>query len=181
FGAEVLAVATERRAAPLEVIAAAFQVPLVKQVVAIGAITAMLGVLLNLVLGLSRVLLAMGRRGDMPGVVARLNAKQTTPWVAVLVMGVVVAGLASIGSVKTTWTFSAFTVLVYYAITNAAALRLPADARLYPRVFAWAGLIGCAGLAWFVPWKIWAAGLGLIAIGLIWHFVARRVTSKPAV
>jgi len=33
----------------------------------LGAIAAMLGVLLNLILGLSRVLLAMGRRRDMPG------------------------------------------------------------------------------------------------------------------
>ena len=36
------------------------------QIVEIGAIVAMLGVLLNLVLGLSRVWLAMGRRRDMP-------------------------------------------------------------------------------------------------------------------
>jgi amino acid transporter len=32
--------------------------------------------------------------------------------------------LALLGDVKTTWSFSAFTVLIYYAITNLAALRL---------------------------------------------------------
>jgi APA family basic amino acid/polyamine antiporter len=41
-------------------------------------------------------------------------------------MGAVIAGLALLGNVKTTWSFSAFTVLIYYAITNLAALRMPA-------------------------------------------------------
>jgi Amino acid transporters len=48
--------------APLEVIARSFPIPGVSQLLAVGAITAMLGVLLNLILGLSRVWLAMGRR-----------------------------------------------------------------------------------------------------------------------
>jgi APA family basic amino acid/polyamine antiporter len=43
--------------------------------VTFGAITAMLGVLLNLILGLSRVWLAMGRRGDMPRGLARLDRR----------------------------------------------------------------------------------------------------------
>ena len=58
--------ATETEAAPLELAAHEFGIPLLPGLVAFGAATAMLGVLLNLVLGLSRVLLAMGRRGDMP-------------------------------------------------------------------------------------------------------------------
>ncbi len=41
--------------------------------------------------------------------------------------------LALVGSVKFTWLFSAFTVLVYYAITNLAGLRLPPDQRRFPR------------------------------------------------
>ena len=48
--------------------------------VTVGAIAAMLGVLLNLILGLSRVWLAMGRRGEMPTVLARLGRRsQPTP------------------------------------------------------------------------------------------------------
>ena len=78
----------------------------------------MLGVLLNLLLGLSRVLLAMGRRGDMPSPVARLNQAGTTPTVAVVVVGVVIAGLVLVGNVKLTWSFSAFTVLIYYATND---------------------------------------------------------------
>ena len=124
--------ATGAQPAPLAVAALQFRFPLSSQIVAIGAITAMLGVLLNLILGLSRVLLAMGRRRDMPGFFAALNPSKTTPVSSVVMMGAAIAGLVLIGNVKTTWSFSAFTVLLYYAITNLAALRIPQQKRLYP-------------------------------------------------
>lgn len=174
-GSSALARATEGEAAPLEVVAQGFTMPGVQWAVALGALTAMLGVLLNLILGLSRVLLAMGRRRDMPFVVTRLKSSHATPYVSVCLVGLVVAGLAAIGSVKTTWTFSAFTVLIYYAITNLAALRLGESDRLYPRVFAWCGLGACLFLAFWVEWRIWAVGLGLIAVGLVWHGASQRL------
>jgi APA family basic amino acid/polyamine antiporter len=66
-------------------------------------------------------------------------------------------------------------VLIYYALTNLAALRLPAADRLYPPWNARAGHAGCLGLAFWVDPVVWAAGLGLIAAGLGWHAVARRL------
>src|SRR5690606_36358168 len=95
--------AARTHAAPLEIAARQFGLPGVRWVVALGAMTAMLGVLLNLILGLSRVLLAMGRRGDMPGAVSRLDANRTTPYSAVAVVGVIVVALTLVGNVKTTW------------------------------------------------------------------------------
>jgi APA family basic amino acid/polyamine antiporter len=172
LGAGGLAAATGAAAAPLEVAARAFAVPGVPWLVAAGAVTAMLGVLLNLILGLSRVLLAMARRRDMPGGLARVSSR--SPRRAVVAAGVFIAAIALVGSVKTTWSFSAFTVLVYYALTNLAALRLPAPDRRYPRAVAAAGLISCLGLAFWVEPAIWLVGLGLIAAGLIWHLIARR-------
>ncbi|MCZ7608257.1 MAG: APC family permease [Planctomycetota bacterium] len=156
--------------APL-VSAVSFSAP-VKWIVAQGAMVAMLGVLLNLVLGLSRVWLAMGRRGDMPRLLARVNASGTTPVPAVILTGLVIAGLVLIGDVKKTWSFSAFTVLVYYAITNASALLLPPGQRRFPRWIAVVGLLSCLFLAFWVEWQVWAIGLGLIAFGLVWHAVA---------
>lgn len=179
-GTQLLSDTTQSQAAPLEIAARAFSPPWVAKLVAIGAITAMLGVLLNLILGLSRVLLAMGRRQDMPRATARIEPRNSTPYVAVIVMGVVIAGLVLIGNVKTTWSFSAFTVLIYYAITNLAALRLKPDERLYPKWIAWAGLAACLFLAFWVEQQIWLAGLGLIAAGLVWHFVAQRLKARAA-
>lgn len=154
-------------AIPLVLAAQRLAWPGVSTLVAIGAVTAMLGVLLNLILGLSRVLLAMGRRGDMPHIVAQVNQQQTSPAIAVVVMGTAIALLVLIGNVKTTWSFSAFSVLVYYALTNLAALQLPPRDLRYPRWTTWAGLIACLTLAFWVDWQIWLTGIGLIALGLL--------------
>jgi APA family basic amino acid/polyamine antiporter len=172
IGPDALAEAARAEIAPLVVAALTFGIPGAALIVAIGAITAMLGVLLNLILGLSRVLLAMGRRGDMPGRLAELS-QSGSPVAAILAVGVAIAALALIGNVKITWSFSAFTVLIYYAITNLAALRLPRDKRLYSPLFAWGGLAACLLLAFFVEREIWLIGLGLIAAGLLWHGGAR--------
>ncbi|HBJ35360.1 MAG TPA: amino acid permease [Planctomycetaceae bacterium] len=173
-GSSELVSTRDAHVAPLEIIARQFDVPGVATIVAIGAITAMLGVLVNLVLGLSRVVLAMGRRRDLPSVFAKLNATATTPYPAVIATGSFIGGLAMIGDVKTTWSFSAFTVLVYYAITNFAAIRLTKEERLYSPVIAWCGLTSCLFLAFWVEVQIWIAGILLIALGLIWHLIAKR-------
>lgn len=174
-GADRFAHAPDAQATPLEFAARAMGSPMLAKLVAVGAVTAMLGVLLNLILGLSRVALAMGRNGDLPPVFARLNKSGTAPAAAVIAVGVVVAMLASIGSVETTWAFSAFSVLVYYAITNLAALRLPLEQRLYPPWIAIVGFAACLFLAFWVPGRIWAAGLAVILMGLFWKILAPRL------
>src|SRR5690606_21328062 len=143
IGAEGLAESASSDATPLEAAARALAVPGLWMVVAIGSVTAMLGVLLHLILGLSRVVLASGRRGDLPRFFGRLSRDADAPATAVVAVGATVALLALAGSVETAWAFSAFTVLVYYAITNLAALRLPARDRRYPRAVAAAGLAAC--------------------------------------
>lgn len=175
-GTDVLAGTAQTQAAPLEIAAEQFGSPLTARIVAVGAITAMLGVLLNLILGLSRILLAMGRRGDMPEATARIDASGSTPYVAVVIVGVVIAGLVLIGNVKTTWSFSAFSVLIYYAITNLSALRLSDEERLFPKWLAWGGLAACLFLAFWVEIQIWLVGLALIAAGLVWHAIARNLS-----
>lgn len=178
LGAESLANRPGGQTTPLELAARAMDRPLLAELVAVGAITAMLGVLLNLIIGLSRVVLAMGRQGDLPPLFARLSRDGTAPAAAVVVVGIIVAALASIGSVETTWAFSAFTVLIYYAITNLAALRLPREQRLYPAWVALLGLAACLFLAFWVPVTIWAVGLGLVLLGLVWKQLAPRLWAK---
>ncbi len=174
-GAEALSTAAKGQAAPLEVVVSKLGVWGGSQILAIGAIFAMIGVLLNLILGLSRVFLAMARRQDMPGILAQLNS-QATPHLAVIVTGCAIALIVLLGNnVKTTWSFSAFNVLIYYAITNLAALQIPTEERLYPKWLAWIGLLACGFLAFWVEWQIWLLGLALILAGLGWQNFARRV------
>jgi APA family basic amino acid/polyamine antiporter len=150
----------------------------ISEVIAIAAITAMLGVLLNLLLGLSRVLLGMARRGDVSRKLSHIHPQTASPVPAVLATGIVIGLLVLSGDVVFTWSFSAFTVLIYYSITNLSALFLPEDLRLYPRIIPILGLTGCLFLAFWIEPQIWITGLVLIAIGLIWHAAARRFSSE---
>lgn len=172
-GAERFSTVTSEQVAPLEIAARSFNIPGSPLIMAVGAVTATLGVLLNLILGLSRVLLAMGRRQDMPSFVARLNKSRTTPYIAVLIMGTAIACLVLIGDVRTTWSFSAFSVLIYYGITDLSALQIPESERLYPKWIAVIGLLACFFLAFWVEQKIWLIGLGLIIMGILWKAIFR--------
>ena len=139
-----------------------------------GAGLALLSVLLNLLLGLSRVALAMGRRGDLPEATGRINESTNVPAVATVLVAVVIGGLVCVGDVKLTWSFSAFTVLIYYAITNLCAIRLQPDERLYPAWISYLGLLSCLSLAFFLEWHVMLSGLGLIGLGLVWKFLAAK-------
>ncbi|WP_417659110.1 APC family permease [Pseudidiomarina sp.] len=140
-----------------------------QQLVAAGAVVAMCGVILNLILGVSRVVLAMARRNDLPVAWATLNAERTSAPAAVWVTFAVMLVIVLVGDLRTAWSFSAFTVLVYYSITNLAALRIPAEKRFVPRWISILGLASCLALAVFIELKILFSGLILIGLGLLWH------------
>jgi len=118
--------------------------------------------------------LAMGRRGDLPEATANIRESTGVPVTATLVVGAFIAGLVCIGDFKLTWSFSAFTVLVYYALTNLCAIRLKPEERLYPVWISYIGLIACLSLAFFVEWRVMLIGLGLIAAGLLWKAAFNR-------
>lgn len=160
--------------APLVEVARGLGLSWLGLLISAAAVTAMAGVLLNLLLGLSRVLLSMARRRDIPAGVGYINPATQSPVAAVWVTSIIIGLLVLTGDIRFTWSFSAFTVLIYYAITNASAFMLTAEQRLYPRVIPAGGFTGCLGLAFWIEPQIWGLGLGLIAVGLVWHGIAKR-------
>ncbi len=150
-------------------LAQAVNAPAIGTLVAVCAVAAMISVVLNLVLGVSRVILAMGRRADLPAATARLNASANSApvasWVACLIMVVIVL----LTDVKQAWTLSAFTVLVYYSITNLAALKVPLGQRFIPRWVSVLGLLSCLGLSIFVPTLLLLYGFTAIAVLFAGH------------
>lgn len=166
-----LALTSAAKTAPLALVAETMPLPGLALIVTAGALCALLGVLLNLILGLSRVWLAMGRRGDMPKGLAKLEGAEPTPRAAILTAGIVVALIALIGDIRAAWSFSAFTVLIYYTLTNLAALRLPPSQRLYPKWVSGVGLGACILLASAVPGVIWIAGLAVLGAGIAWQML----------
>jgi len=168
LGPAAYAAAAATEAAPLLAVTRALDAPLVGLFVAVGAASALLAVQLNLVLGLSRVVLAAAREHDLPPGLARVRGG--VPGRAGLVVAAAAAALVLVGSVPFAWSLSAAAVLVYYGLTNAAALRV-ADGRFVPRWVSVAGLAGCVLVVVFLD----VAALVVAAAVLGGGFASRRL------
>jgi APA family basic amino acid/polyamine antiporter len=135
--------------------------------VRIGAGVAALGVLLNLIPGVSRTVLAMARRGELPRWFAAVDARRSIPLRAELAVAAVVAALAGLVDLRGAIGLSGVTVLVYYAIANASALTLTADERRWSPAIAGLGLVGCLTLAVALPLVSILVGTALLVAGVI--------------
>ncbi|MFD6948683.1 transporter [Nocardiopsis sp. TSRI0078] len=134
-------------------------------VVVAGAAVASLGALLSLVLGVSRTTAAMAADGHLPRSLAAVHERFGVPHRAELLVAVLVVGLVMLTDLRGAIAFSAFGVLVYYAITNASALRLGADEPRPPLVVPLTGLVGCVVLACSLPLPAVITGMGVLALG----------------
>jgi APA family basic amino acid/polyamine antiporter len=163
--------------APLVDVVREADLPGLGWVVRIGAGIAVTGVLLALLAGVGRTVLAMARRRDLPAVLAAVHPRHRVPHRAELAVAVVVLALVAVGDIRDAIGFSSFTVLAYYAVTNAAAWTLraePGGARWFPQALAAAGLAGCLLLAVTLPVASVLAGAAVLAAGAAWY-AARSV------
>lgn len=166
--------------APLVEVVTAAGHPGLAWLVRAGAAVAVTGVLLSLLAGVGRTMLAMARRHDLPGALAAIHPRHRVPHRAELAVAAVVAVVVTVGDIRGAIGFSSCTVLVYYAITNASALTLgPDPARRVPvRLLAALGLVGCLVLAVNLPLPSVLAGFGVLALGALGYAVRNR--RRPA-
>lgn len=141
-----------------------------------GAAIAALAALLALVAGISRTAFAMAHENELPSPLSAVHPTRKIPHVAEIVVGLAVVVAVLSGGLVAVLSFSSFSVLLYYAITNAAALRLRQDERRWPRWLAWAGLASCLVLAASLPWRTVALGGAALAIAMLGRAIvaARR-------
>ncbi len=92
--------------------------------VSLGALICVYGYLSAKLLAMPRVTFALAEQGDLPRVFGRVSSRFHTPWVSILVYGVVVWGLAIIGSFTWNVTLSVVSRLVYYGLISAAVIVL---------------------------------------------------------
>lgn len=161
---------------PMSIAAHRAQLPGTVLILSLGAVTATAGVLLSQLLGVSRVLLAMGRRGDVPPLFARVSQGYGVPFIGVLFCGGVVVLLALFGTLKVITASATFAILLYYAVANLAALRLTGEQKRFPRVVAYIGLGSCLLLAASLPLAVIATGSLILAVGFVFRFLVRRLT-----
>jgi basic amino acid/polyamine antiporter, APA family len=153
--------------APLRLVVEAAGRDALAPVVRVGATIASLGVLLNLVPGVSRTMLAMARRRELPGWFDHVDGRRNLPLRAETTVVAVVGVLVSLLGLRSAIAVSGTAVLTYYAITNAAALTLTREQRRWPRSVAVAGLVGCVVLTLSLPWRELLSGAAVLAVGVL--------------
>jgi APA family basic amino acid/polyamine antiporter len=137
-------------------------------VVRAGAAVASLGVLLSLLAGISRTAFAMASNHDLPHALAAVHEGTKVPRTAQIAAGVIVTVVAALVDVRSAIGFSSFCVLVYYAIANAAAVRMGRTA------LGALGALGCVTVAFTLPWASVLAGVGVLTCGALAFAVLRR-------
>ncbi len=138
--------------------------------VAIGGLITALSVILSEVMGLSRVLYAMARSGDLPSWFASINAQYGVPSRAIAVVGVAIVALSFFAGLGPLIEASSLFVLIYYSVNNIAALRLREKA-LYSPIVPGAGLILSLVLAVSLPLRSLIVTAISIAVALAYFAV----------
>lgn len=174
IGTETMAESTS----PLQVAADALNSPAISSIITIGASTAMLGVLLSQILGISRVMLAMGRRSDLPPFFKRIHKRYRVPHIGILITGFIILLLTLIGSFEFIVRAATFTILLYYSITNIAAIKQPKKDRMYGRLIPILGLIGCLAMSVSLPLIVIFSGIGLLLAGFVMRFLFHKVYGR---
>lgn len=154
-----------RAAAPLASAAGAGSLEWAVPAARVGGAVAALGALLSLIAGVSRTGFAMAANRELPAYLGAVHPRYRVPHraevTAALAAGIVVLA----GDLRSAIGFSAFTVLVYYAIANVSAWTLPPEARRWPRFVPVVGAAGCAALAFALPVSSVIAGASVVAAG----------------
>jgi APA family basic amino acid/polyamine antiporter len=151
--------------APLAAVARAGDLAWAVPLTRVGAVVASLGVLLSLLAGVGRTAFSMASEGDLPRWLSAVDARRRVPQRAELAITVVVIAIVLAADVRDAIGFSAFAVLVYYAIANASAWTLGLQERRAPRAVAVAGVLGCIVIAFSLPATSVIAGAAVLLVG----------------
>lgn len=162
---------------PLADLAEQLTVPGLALAVRIAAAAAALGALLALLTGISRTTLAMAREDDLPRSLAVVEPRHQVPARAQLLLGLVIVVIVLIADLRGAIGFSSFGVLVYYAVTNLAALRQPREQRRWPRALPIVGVVGCVAVALSLPAEAVIGGLAVLAAGFGYRLLRTRGSS----
>jgi basic amino acid/polyamine antiporter, APA family len=150
-------------------------------IVAAGALLTTFNEGLSDLLGVSRVTFAMAREADVPRALAVMREARN-PWRSVVFVGAVAMVVAAFSPFDIAVAVSSFGTLLYYVVTNLSALRLKAEQRMFPRILAVAGLLGCIVLAFsLAPLEV-GIGVFILVIGLAfrWARLTVRVDDSPS-
>lgn len=146
--------------------------------VSFAAIVATVSVLLTTIIGVSRVSFAMARDSLLPKFFSKMHKKFSTPYLAILITGIVMATLPLFGNLQQTANVTNFGSLLVYGIVNFTAaviiVKDPQKLRRYLVIIPVLGLVSCAALLYFLTPTSWMIGMIWIGIGCIYYVILKR-------
>jgi len=145
--------------------------------VSAGGLLATASVLLTAVLGVSRMAYAMARRKDIPQALSKLHPKYKTPYCSVWIVGALMTLLVLFIDLTKVVAISTFSLLFYYALANASALRLKVQKRLYPQIVPVLGAATCLALLVFILFaspEAWIMGVGALVAGAVYYIAKKK-------
>jgi len=143
-------------------------------VVSIGGILATASVLLTTVLGVSRVSFSMARNKQIPAFINSIHPKFRTPYISILLAGLLMAALAFFGDLKQVVSLASFAVILTHILVNYSALKVRDRCKFsmpfYP-IPPLLGMISCAALTLSLLPDVWVVALIVLLAGVIFYSI----------
>jgi len=143
--------------------------------ISLGAMIATASVLLTTLMGISRIMFAMARTGDLPAFLKRIHPQFSTPHYAICISGACIIAAILLADLTLVVAVSTFAMLIFYLIANIAAFRIPLKYRQYPALVPVIGTISCIVLIGFLTISSWIIGIVGLVIGIVWYEVQQRI------
>ncbi|MFF0200020.1 amino acid permease [Streptomyces sp. NPDC005017] len=159
-------------------------------IVAFGAVVAIASVVLAVMYGQTRILLAMSRDGLIPAVFEKVSPRTATPVAGTLIVAVVFALPAAFASLDAVINLSTIGTLAIMAVVNIAVIALRRREPDLPRtfrvplvpLFPLLGVGFCLYLMYETGWTTWVQFAVFLAAGLmVYRLYGRRNSRLTAV
>ena len=172
---------------PISAVIDAIGLPWLAVVVKFAALAGLTTVILVLLFGQARIMMAMARDGLLPGFFARINPRLRTPAASQALIGVTVAVIAGVFPIDILGEMVSIGTLAAFALVCLAVMYLRHSHPETPRPFRVPGspalpalgVLSCLGLMAGLPWETWARlivwlVIGMAVYGLFGHRRARK-------
>jgi len=142
-------------------------------IITFGAVIATFSVLLGDLLGLSRMIFAMGRKGDYPKWFARVEKYSRTPRRAVIFAGLLIIIPTMVFDLRSLVQVASFLILIYFTFVNLSAIKLKKFLRKFS-IISIIGIIGTLVLAFSLSIFSIMIGFSLIFLGTIYFLIKKN-------
>lgn len=113
----------------------------------------------------------MARRGDLPRFLARVHPRFDVPSRAIVAIGSIAALVAATGTLGQVAAAASFTFLLYYAITNVAALRMRSEAKRLFQCCPGRRADRLSGDGIFPVWAVILAGCAVLVAAIVLRLI----------